>query len=215
MNDLEWDLLRKPLIILTVLLLLALAAVTGGLYYQEEMAVEVEAMQSRLKTLLDKRRAQEEQIRLLGQYKPGFDAYQSSGVFHAEEPRLRWVNQLLEVEKSLHLPEPVRFKLDVRKPFTPDYPLPTRTDRLYASVMEVRLGLVHEEDLLYFLKQLAKHGRGVYDVKECALGRTQPSAEPGDAGKRSDMGVGVHLNAVCQIRWYWYDLGTVERKKPS
>ncbi|MEO5352574.1 MAG: hypothetical protein H7835_05105 [Magnetococcus sp. XQGC-1] len=122
-SQIEWRLLRKQLIILFFMVFETVGCIVGGLYYQEEMTTQVEAMRQRLRTLLDKKRALEEQTRLLGQYKPSFDAYQVRGVLDPEEPRLRWVEHILSVEKALDLPMPLRFKLDVRKPFTPPLPL--------------------------------------------------------------------------------------------
>lgn len=202
MNSLiEWRLLRKQLILLFVMVVQMIGCVLGGLYYQEEMSTQVEAMQKRLQVLLDKKRAQEEQTRLLGQYKPAFDAYQARGAFEGEEPRLRWVEHVLEVEKALTLPVPLRFKLDVRKPYTPAVPTPGTANRLFASSMEVTLGLLHEGDLLYFFNQLANRGYGVYDVRACRMERVNsPSGDPGA------LQVEAHVNAVCQINWYWYDL---------
>lgn len=210
MDDLEWPLLRKQIIILTVILLEVVGSVVGALYYQEEMSTQVEAMQGRLRSLVNKRRAQEEQTRLLGRYKPSFDQYRASGVFDPEEPRLRWVDHLLAVEKPLALPAPVRFKLDVRKPFSPPSSVPKDGERLFASAMEVNLGLLHEGDLLYFFKQLANREYGVYDVRTCKIERAHNSV-----GASETLKMGVHVHALCQIHWYWYDLSVKQKKGAS
>lgn len=210
MSDLDWPIVRKQIIFLILILLEVIGGAFGGLYYQEEMSTQVNVLQSRLQSLVSKRQAQEEQTRVLGQYKPKFDQYRVAGVFDAEEPRLHWVEHLLAVEKLLELSAPLRFKLDLRKPFSPAFSVPKDGERVFASTMEVSLELLHEGDLLYFFKQLAKREYGVYDVRSCKIERASKSA-----GAPNPLKLAAHMNAVCQINWYWYDLSKKQKRGAS
>lgn len=197
MENIEWPLFRNSMILFVIMALIALGFTIMGVYYQEEMSAKVAQMQKRIKSIRDKKRSQDEQLRLLGQLRPRFDAYQAKGVFDSEEPRLKWVENVREVEALLKLPAPVHFKLDVRKPFSPPFRVQKGRYELFASSMELTLGLLHEGDFLRFFKLLAKHGYGVYDVQSCAIHRTEDVVGLDDASQ-----VAVHLIADCKINWY-------------
>ncbi|MEO5362290.1 MAG: hypothetical protein H7838_01505 [Magnetococcus sp. DMHC-8] len=207
MSDRERPLLRKQIILSAILMVTMMGGLAGGLYYRDDMLTQVETLQQRLKSLQDQNRLRAEQTRRLGHYQTRFDAYRAIGAFAQEEPRLRWVEQVLEVEKSLSLPVPLRFKLDVRQPVTPPTAAQKGSSGLFASRMEVTMGLLHEGDLLAFFKRLANRRFGVYDIRSCKMERLHTPA-----GGRTPLKVEANLTAVCQINWYWYDLPREQEK---
>ncbi len=201
MNDTGQQRLRQQIILLVVSLVVAIGGIAGGFYYRDEMDTQEAEGQHRLQSLFDQKRAQEAQTQQSSLYKSRFEAYQAIGVFDPEEPRWRWVEQLLAVEKGLHLPVPLHFKLDVRQPFTSSIPTLKRVDGLFSSRMEVTMGLLHEGDLLDFFQQLANHGYGVYDVRSCRVERLHTLADA-----QEDLEMEPHLQAICHLNGYWYDL---------
>lgn len=197
MQNIEWSLFRKSIILFVIMFLLAMASMVGGAHYLEDVDAQVAAMQQRIKSLRDKKRSQEEQLRLLGQYKPRFEIYHAKGVFDAQEPRIKWVENIREIERLLRLPKKVLFKLKMRAPFSPPFPIQRGTYKLFASAMTLTLELLHEGDLLRFFKLLAKHGYGVYDVRSCIMARTDNPADHDDG-----LMVVPYVTATCEINWY-------------
>ncbi|MBF0400479.1 MAG: hypothetical protein HQL90_06890 [Magnetococcales bacterium] len=199
MSENTWPLLRKQVIIFCIVWVQTAGFVGAALYYRDEMAQQVAQMRQQLQSLENKKRLQQEENQRQKQYHTRVRFYQDAGLFEPEEPRLRWVEQIMMVEKALKLPVPIRFKLEVHKPFIPTLPAVRPLEGLFSSRMELILGLLHEGDLLDFFQRLAKSNYALYDIKTCTLERRDTPV-----GGHHKPEVDHHLTATCQLEWYWY-----------
>ena len=115
-----------------------------------------------------------------------FNSLQARGVF-GEEQRLEWVELLKTIRDRHRL-------LDLQYEISPQRKLddgPDSAYAFYASAMQVRLKLLHEEDLTRLLGDLRQHARPLIDVRSCKLWRLP----------RGDADGVAQLQAECLIDW--------------
>ena len=115
-----------------------------------------------------------------------FNSLQARGVF-GEEQRLEWVELLMTIRDRHRL-------LDLQYEISPQRPLDDGAGSayaFYASAMQVRLRLLHEEDLTRLLGDLRQHARPLIQVRSCKLWRLP----------RSDGDGVAQLQAECLIDW--------------
>ena len=115
-----------------------------------------------------------------------FNSLQARGVF-GEESRLEWVELLKTIRDRHRL-------LDLQYEISPQRTLddgPGSAYAFYASAMQVRLKLLHEEDLTRLLGDLRQHARPLIDVRSCKLWRLP----------RGDGDGVAQLQAECLIDW--------------
>lgn len=115
-----------------------------------------------------------------------FDRLQARGVV-GEEQRLEWV-ELLKAIADRHRLLDLHYEISPQR--TLDEP-PGSAFAFYASAMQVRLKLLHEEDLTRLLDDLRQHASALIDVRSCKLWRLPRGGADG----------GAQLQADCQIDW--------------
>ena len=180
------DFPRLRLSIATALLMVALgtASVHLTLSSTRQARIAQAAAQSERDDVdgkLRRLRSEEAEIR---QKSALFNSLQARGVF-GEEPRLEWAELLKAIADRHRL-------LDLQYEIAPQRALddgPGSAFVFYASAMQVRLKLLHEEDLTRLLGDLRQHASALIDVRSCKLWRLP----------RGD-GV-AQLQADCRIDW--------------
>lgn len=165
----EWKKLTVPLA-----LLVALLAIGAGLVYwtkrEQEMAQrEVAAARS------ERNQARERLTRIAEEEKEVNDklaVYQrlKSLKIIGEEQRLEWADSMTRIRTTREL-------LDLRYTVEPKKLLTSAAGsnggvEFYYSTMKVRIDLLHEGDLITFLRDLRESGNGYYAPKRCSLSRT-------------------------------------------
>ncbi len=87
-----------------------------------------------------------------------------------EERRLEWADAMSRIRTSRELLD-FRYRVERQKLLVSVPGKPASVD-FYSSTMKVDLALLHEEDLLRFLKDLTASGNAYYSVRRCSLSRT-------------------------------------------
>jgi len=64
--------------------------------------------------------------------------------------------------------------------------------QLHQSVMKLRFGLLHEDDLMRFFNALGQSGAGIFYVDQCVVKRIDPGAA---------LRYQPNLNAECELSW--------------
>lgn len=124
---------------------------------------------------------------LLTRYAPEYRALASHGFIGAEQ-RVNWIDSLRVASDAARLPG-VQYQVGAQMP----YRLPELPDALLAqSPMTIDLRLVHEGDLMRFLRALAAERSGVFMLNECTLERL--AADPVGRGQ-------PNLRADCELSW--------------
>jgi hypothetical protein len=106
-----------------------------------------------------------------------------------EEQRLEWADAMTRIRTSGELLD-VRYLVDRQRLLGAFAGKPAGVE-FYASTMKVEIALLHEGDLLTFLRELRDSGNAYYSVRQCAITRT--GAAPTGAS------IVPRLRAQCEI----------------
>jgi hypothetical protein len=159
---------------LPVLLLLVLLAAGGSLVYWTQARVRVaegELAAARAENV----KARERLTRIAEEEKEVTDklaVYRKLQSLHilGEERRLEWADAMTRIRTTSELLD-VRYLVDRQRQLA-GFPGKPAGVVFYASTMKVNIALLHEGDLLTFLRELRDSGNAYYSVKRCAITRT-------------------------------------------
>ena len=87
-----------------------------------------------------------------------------------EEQRLEWADAMTRIRTTRELLD-VRYLVDRQRLIGAFPGKPAGVD-FYASTMKVDIALLHEGDLLTFLRELRDSGNAYYSVRRCTINRT-------------------------------------------
>ena len=87
-----------------------------------------------------------------------------------EEQRLEWADAMTRIRTTSELLD-VRYLVERQRLLSSFPGKPAGVD-FFASTMKVDIALLHEGDLLTFLRELRNSGNAYYSVKRCAVSRT-------------------------------------------
>jgi len=106
-----------------------------------------------------------------------------------EEQRLEWADAMTRIRTTRELLD-LRY-LVARQRLIASFPGKPAGVDFYASTMKVDIALLHEGDLLVFLRELRDSGNAYYSVRRCSISRTG-SAPTGTS-------IVPRLRAECEI----------------
>lgn len=184
----EFRKLAAPLAILVALL-----AAGGGLIYwtqQEQRAAEQQLAAARTERAL----ARERLTRIAEEEKEVNDklaVYLRLKKAHVlgEEQRLEWADAMTRIRTSRELLD-LRYIVERQRALFSAVGKPANVD-FFASTMKVSIDLLHEGDLLGFLRDLRESGNAYHSIKLCSITRTG-SAPTGTS-------IVPRLRAECEI----------------
>jgi hypothetical protein len=197
-KDLKW--LRLPMATCLVLLLAAVGSyLAAGEYLQatKKLAATTSAQRMEVQSRLARATEEEREIKAnLQQYQ----ALAARGMV-GEEKRLDWVDTITAIKNERRM---FNVSYTIEPQHALDYPGFTAGGDADFMVSRVRMEiqLLHEEDLLNFIDDLAKRGKSYLSVRSCDVLRT----ERGTGGTT----LAPRLRATCV-----FDLITIRHKKPA
>jgi len=106
-----------------------------------------------------------------------------------EEQRLEWADSMTRIRTSRELLD-MRYLVDRQRLIGTFATKPASVD-FYASTMKVDIALLHEGDLLAFLRELRDSGNAYYSVRRCMINRTGQAA--------TGTSIVPRLRAECEI----------------
>ena len=174
-------------------LLVALLAAGAGLIYwtqQEQRAADRQLAAMRT----ERAQARERLTRIAEEEKEVSDkleVYRRLKSLHilGEEQRLEWADAMTRIRTTGELLD-LRYTVERQRLLVSAPGKPANVD-FYASTMKVSIALLHEGDLLGFLRDLRDSGNAYYAVKRCTITRTG-SAPTGAS-------IAPRLRAECDI----------------
>lgn len=179
-------------------LLLALIMVAGGaaaLILTHRLALEQRTAASNAETRLAESRnrlarARDEEAEI--QSKIGrFNQLLDAGVI-GNERRLEWVERIKAIKSALRLYD-LQYEIAPQRPLDPVVaPGTSGSYAFLSSTMRLQMQLLHEEDLLQFLRELRRSAGGYLRPERCSLERTGPERRGSP---------GAHLKAECVLDW--------------
>jgi len=192
MNSWDWEILRGPVIWLTCAIIFSTGVATISFqYYQkiqsnymEQKRLLLSAQQRNVKAIDDSK--------VLTELLPRFIALQEAGVI-GDEQRLNWVDTLRDLGERLKI-RSLDFRIDERFPYDKDeFVEIVNNFQVYASLMNVKMQILHEGDFLTLLQALRQQAKGLFHVEACELRRLKANVivDEGDP----------NLTAECDLLW--------------
>ncbi|MBF0153202.1 MAG: hypothetical protein HQL64_05630 [Magnetococcales bacterium] len=198
-SHIEWKMLTGSMVLLLLSVLVDIGVILAGLQYSSDAVDNMDKLNKTIATLQGQKRRQEEQNQLLVVMKPKHEELLRRGVV-GQEPRMSWVEAIKEAEQVLRLPSSILFKLEPARLISPPpVPLAGNDLQLFASHMEITLGLAHEGDLFDFIAFLEKKNVGLFHFKKCKLQAVTNDGQTGQTPR-----IGVNLQGVCHLEWFTF-----------
>ena len=194
--------LRLPLaagVVLTVAGVACYFAVDDYLQEAKKLGAATTAQRSEVQTKLASATEEEREIKAnLQQYQ----ALAARGIV-GEEKRLDWIDTITAIKNERQLFN-IGYSIEPQKPL--DYPgfAAGGGVNFLVSRVKIEIQLLHEEDLLNFIADLAKRGRSYLAVRSCDVQRIDRSSSGGGTT------LAPRLKAACV-----FDLITIRHNKPA
>lgn len=196
MGKIDWFYLQRPLIMLGVCIVISILLVLAGWQYEKTQSEQYQQSLSTLQSTHTLYRNIVNDIDLLDQYRNLFNDYKSSGLV-GEERRLSWIESLESTNEVLRLPT-LSYSLQPQEKFERPGFKAKRGVEVLSSPMELKMGLLHEEDLFALLEGLRLSIRNLFTVDSCLINRESSIERSLDTRR-------PNLNTTCTIRWVTID----------
>jgi hypothetical protein len=192
LNKIDWFYLRRPLIILAVAVLISAAVIMVGYDYENVQHKEYQTALSTLRSTHKLYSSIVNDIDLLDQYRSLYSEYKSTGLV-GQERRLSWIESLESTNQVLRLPT-LGYSLNPQEAFLrPGFKL-KRGVSVMSSPMELKMGLLHEEDMFALLEGLRLSIQNLFTVDSCSITRNAGVERSLDTRR-------ANLQSKCSIRW--------------
>ena len=188
----DFPLIRKALLAFGTTLMLGAALVGTSRAILLEQQDSMNRAQAQRNDTRNKYLQMETEKREAEEFQPGYKQLRELG-FVGEEKRLDWVEQIKSSREKRKL-LPITYEISAQQSFQIDPSVPTGDLELHGSAMKIRMGLLHELDLLNFLDDLKS--KGFYTVQTCTVKRVATATASPDSPR---------LAAECIL--YWLTLG--------
>lgn len=185
----DFPYIRKASITLGICLAIggALAGASAWLLAHQKAALnQAQALHSQAQAQLTQAETEKREIR---DFQPKYNQLLARG-FIGEEKRLDWIERIQRIQQQ-RLLLPIAYQISPQQPFALDGIVPTGELELRGSTMQVTMDLLHEMDLINFLRDLRPHEP--YVLTECTIRPAQSSQTPNT--------LTPSLSAACTIAW--------------
>lgn len=189
--ELDWAYLRRGLTISFLMLLLGVILWGTSLAYLTQLKDSLEQERQSLASLELERNDVTNRREARHLFAAAYDRLQARGIIGGDQ-RLDWVQDARNAGSALGLPY-LRYTTSPQQVYEMPWLIPGVSAPVTVSMMELQLGLVHEEDLLRFFARLHE-SPGMFHVQSCALERLGQDVAP-TADK-------ANVTGTCQLAWF-------------
>ncbi|MGR8920442.1 MAG: hypothetical protein ACU85V_12555 [Gammaproteobacteria bacterium] len=192
----DWSTLRGTLIGFVLCVLAAGGMLTASHLFKQRMERDYQSNHNRFRNASQQYLAVDEEERIIDEFYPEFVRLYRGGRL-GKERRLDWIETLRLAGETIKIPE-LSYKLEAQRQIEPEYYLPLGGYGIFASNMNLSLGLLHEGDLLRLLQTLEREARGQFSVRRCELRQDHDelTLDPGVSNIRGE----------CTLEWLTIDL---------
>jgi hypothetical protein len=192
MINVDWNYLKRPLIMFGVAILVATGLTVAGFEYEQAQEVKYQRALSALRSTHTGYRKLVNDLALIEQYRTLYNGYKKSGLV-GKEHRLTWIESLETTNQVLRLPR-LAYSLEPQGGFLRPGFVERAGVSVRSSSMDLTLGLLHEEDLFALLEGLRQSIKNLFTVDSCSLNRSGSIEEPLKTKS-------ANLQAKCRLRW--------------
>jgi hypothetical protein len=197
--------LRVPLIAFAVTVVVAITLIIlSGTYLDGAKRAKAQR-ESQLREARSRIQNAGEEKEMIGRYLASYQQLARFG-FVGDEQRINWLDSLRLANEEARI-FGVEYDIGAQKPYTYAAEFNPGQLVLQESVMNLRLRLLHEEDLPRFFHALGRYGGGLFTIDQCHLRRARAEAD-------RSLSVQPNLTAECDVRWLTVKpQAPVEKKK--
>lgn len=195
-SDVDWSVLRTPLIILFICILLCSSMIAGSFYFNAAMEKDYKLKKSQYQTISRRYLDIDQEEKLLLDYYPRFVQLYNGGII-GRERRLDWIEALRQSGEIVDIPK-LSYAIESQSEYIPSYSINYNGFKLYSSRMELKLGLLHEGDIFNLLNELNNNAKGFYTVSQCSFKRKQD--------KIVFVKDRVNIDSACTLQWITINL---------
>ena len=140
---------------------------------------------------------------MIQKYLPTYYQLEKEGIV-GQERRLDWIEGLRVANNHADL-YGVQYEIGVQQPYAKKDALGAPNLDIRSSIMKLRFGLLHEEDLSRFLGAISAQGLGTFIVNQCSLTRIRKLDKPVNQPT---------LQADCELSWITLAPATKKEGQP-
>ncbi len=189
--DIDWRVLRGSIIGLLVIVLISGGALTVSYQFANSKNTTNKRERAKYLNVRNQYRTLDQEEGLIATYLPRYVALENAGVI-GREKRLDWIEALRQSAKQAQVAK-LRYTIAVQKPFVTGSKLDVGDFRVFASVMDIKVDLLHEGDLFALLENFNRSVTGLYGLSECDIKRRGK-----DISNEADA---VNLTASCKLNF--------------
>lgn len=182
----DLQLLRGPLLFLLAAVLISLVWWVGTWQYLRVVEGEQDAMRRSLGAARAQLENAHTQQKYFGDNQATYAELKSKGLFDKQK-RLEWIELITQLRDRRQIFS-IDYNISAQKPFVGMVAnLPALTSKI-----DLKIALLHEQDLLNFLKDFQQQAPGVFLLDFCSLQRS------GDVDRAE---VAPNIEANCTLQW--------------
>ncbi len=187
----DWRQLRFPILGLGLAMIAAglLASFADQYRTEEKQALQVE--QSLYNQARQKFESSGQEKETIIKYLPEYNRLLAQG-FIGEERRIEWIERLRQIHGQYNLFS-IDYSIGQQERYQPSFITNAGNHIINRSVMELKLDMLHEGDLIHLIEDLHQE-TPPFLVRECEI--TRPIGADIDSKKMT-----ANLKAVCEIDW--------------
>jgi len=206
LKHIEWKLLRGTLILAFACIAIGFGALILSYEYKISKEDINEKYKLQLLSLASKTKRAEHDFSIYNEYLPQLQQYIDKGYIGAEK-RALWIDTLHNISTDLKL-QNLKYNISEQQAFNHrGTPLPEGEFSVAQSVMQIDMGLYHENDLFTLFDSLRKNANSLYHVDQCAIRRIRSYAD--------NEGIEPNLSAQCDLIWITLRLPLLMTKNAS
>jgi hypothetical protein len=182
--------LRLPLIVLVLATVLGGVMVTASWYIEDAKTQRYQQVQNRFRAAqMALTNIRQEETDLVT-YRNRFEALSARGIY-GQEQRLNWVEYMTNLTTVGHL-KSLNYEIASQRPVSVTALPQANSIEVLASRIQLKMGFVHEEDLVHTVEDLRQSRAGFYRVEGCTVKRKEGVLAPT---------FGENVVADCKLQW--------------
>lgn len=189
----NWIKLRRPLLVMATVILAVVTLCTAATYFSHQQQTALKHQQQLLSAARQRYALSGAEKNTIIAYLPRYQTLISKG-FVGEERRMEWVDHLQALHNTLQLTG-IQYSMRPQEEYKPEFAISTGGFRLYRTVMEIELDLLHEEELLLFTEALGRIDTAPHMLRHCEISSINPR-------QQSHSAVRATLHAICMLDWF-------------
>ncbi len=164
-NNIDWIILKSPLILLCLCLVIASVCISASYYFYSHQSKEYKNNKRFFQSISRRYLDVDQEEKILRDYYPQFINLYNQGII-GREKRLKWIEVLRKASQENNLLS-LSYSINARKEYIPEYNINYNGYTLYNSSMELNLDLLHEGDFFKLLHYINRTETGFYTIAEC------------------------------------------------